>query len=166
MHIATESAVMDLVPQPEGPAEVLLTDLHNFSEPVIRYRVGDLVEPSDGACACGRRLPAHGLIHGRAGDMIELPDGRRINGLLPYYIFRHHAKSGRVREYQFVQFPEGRIELRVTPGADWNDELRAEIAAEVTRGLGTPVDVRVVPRFERRGRGKHRDFVKAQDLEG
>jgi len=164
MHIAMESTVMDLVPQPEGPAEVLLTDLHNFTEPVIRYRIGDLVEPPDGPCACGRGLPVHGLIHGRAGDTIELPDGRRINGLLPYYIFRHHAKSGRIREYQFVQFPEGRIELRVTPGEGWNDEVRAGIEAEVTQGLGVRVEVRVVPRFERRGRGKHRDFVKAKDL--
>jgi phenylacetate-CoA ligase len=164
MHIAVESVVMDLVPQPDGgPPEVLLTDLHNFSEPVIRYRIGDLVEPLEG-CACGRGLPVHGPIQGRAGDTIELPDGRRVNGLLPYYIFRHHAKSGRIREYQFVQFPGGRIELRVTPGKGWEDAMRTAIEAEVTRGLGVPIEVRVVPRFERRGRGKHRDFVKAEDL--
>jgi len=165
MHIVSESAVMDLVPQPEGPAEVLLTDLHNFAEPVIRYRIGDLVEPRNEPCACGRHLPAHGLIHGRSGDTIELPDGRRVNGLLPYYIFRHHAKSGRIREYQFVQFPEGRIELRVTPGEGWSEEVRTGIETEVTQGLGVRVEVRVIPRFERRGRGKHRDFIKAADLE-
>ena len=165
MHVVSESVAVDLIPQEEGPPEALLTDLHNYSQPVIRYRVGDLIEPLDGTCRCGRRLPLHGQIHGRAGDTITLPDGRRVNALLPYYIFRHHAKSGRVREYQFVQFPDGRIELRVTPGTGWDDALKAEIEAEVTQGLGVPIEVRVVPRFTRRGRGKHRDYIRAEDLE-
>jgi hypothetical protein len=87
-----------------------------------------------------------------------------INGLLPYYIFRHHAKSQKVREYQFVQFQDGRVELRVLPGPSWSHEAGPEIEAEVTRGLGLPVRLRLVTKIHRVGRGKHRDFVKAEDL--
>jgi len=164
MHVPVESVVVDLEPAGEGLDEVLLTDLHNLAQPVIRYRIGDLVGPARGACACGRALPLLGELQGRAGDAITLPDGRRVSGLLPYYIFRHHAKSGRVREYQFVEFPDGRLELRVTAGTGWSAEVAREIQAEVSRGLGLPVEVREVPRFERRGRGKHRDWVRAAEI--
>ena len=164
MHVPIESVVVDLEPAGEGRFEILLTDLHNRVQPLIRYRVGDLVGPAPGPCPCGRALPLLGELQGRAGDDITLPDGRVVSGLLPYYIFRHHAKSGRVREYQFVEFPGGRLELRVTVGEGWSDAVAAELRDEVSRGLGWQVEVRVVPRFERRGRGKHRDWVRAVDL--
>jgi phenylacetate-CoA ligase len=165
LHVPIESVVVDTVPSGEGRFEVLLTDLFNWSQPVIRYRIGDWVEePPAGACPCGRALPRLGTLQGRAGDFIQLPDGRTINGLLPYYIFRHHAKSGKVREYQFVEFANGTIELRVLPGSEWTDAARGEIEAEVTHGLGLPVRLRTVERIQRVGRGKHRDFMKAKDL--
>ena len=160
MHVPVESGVVDLVPAGNDLYEVLLTDLFNRAQPVIRYRIGDLVEKGPDRCACGRGLPVLGRIHGRAGDSITLPDGRVVNGLLPYYIFRHHAKSGRVMEYQFAEYPDGAIELRIAPGPGWDSALEREIEREVTAGLGMPVRVRTVPRFERRGRGKHRDYVK------
>ena len=39
-----------------------------------------------------------------------------------------------------------------------------EIEGEVTKGLGVPIELKLVPRIERIGRGKHRDFVRAEDL--
>lgn len=165
MHVPIESVVVDTVPTDDGRFEVLLTDLFNYSQPVIRYRIGDMVEaPPEGACVCGRALPRLGALQGRAGDFIQLPDGRVINGLLPYYIFRHHAKSGKVREYQFVEFSNGTIELRVLPGSEWTEAARGEIEHEVGQGMGLPVKLRTVERIARVGRGKHRDFMKAKDL--
>jgi phenylacetate-CoA ligase len=163
MHVPIESVVVDLEPIGDGRFEVLLTDLFNWSEPVIRYRVGDIVGPAPAACACGRALPLLGAIEGRAGDFVTLPDGRVINGLLPYYIFRPHAKSGEVREYQFADLGNGTIELRVRPGEAWSDAARAQIEAEVTQGLGWPVQLRVVERIERSARGKFRDWIRAAD---
>ena len=159
MHVPVESVVVDLVPAPDGRHEVLLTDLFNWSAPVIRYRVGDLVGPAPRACACGRALPLLGPIEGRAGDFITLPGGRVISGLLPYYIFRPHAKGGAIREYQFAELENGAIELRVLPGERWDDGARATIEREVTAGLGLPVTLRVVERIERSARGKYRDWI-------
>lgn len=166
LHIPIESVVVDLLPAGDGLSEVVLTDLHNYTQPVIRYRVGDLVQPvaSGTQCPCGRRLPLLGVVFGRAGDTIELADGRRINANLPSYIFKKHGKAGTVREYQFVQFPEGVVELRVSTGPAWKESVREELVAQVREVLGVDVAVKTVPRFERRGRGKHRDFIRAEDL--
>lgn len=163
MHVPVESVVVDLEPVGDGLSEVLLTDLHNFTQPVIRYRIGDLVaSPSSEACPCGRALPLLGALHGRAGDVIQLPDGRRVNPLLPYYLFRPHAKAGHVRAYQFVERGDGRIEVRVVPGEGWEDALRASITREVSEGLGLPVDVVSDRPLIRSGRGKLRDYVRLE----
>jgi phenylacetate-CoA ligase len=164
MHVPVESVVIDLVPTEDGRQEALLTDLHNRSQPIIRYRIGDLIDPGPDCCPCGRALPLLGTIQGRAGERIQLPDGRSINGLLPYYIFRPYAKTEKVREYQFVQRRDAKIELRVLAGPAWSDEAGREIESEVTRGLGLPVELKLVERIQRVGRGKHRDFVKSEDL--
>jgi len=164
LHQAAESVMVETRPVEDGRVELLLTDLHNVTQPVIRYGIGDLMAPREGACACGRGLPLLGRVFGRAGDTLTLPDGRRINANLPSYVFKHHGKQGTVREYQFVQFPGGRIDLRVLPGPAWTDDVAPALRAEVREALGIDVTLRKVERFERRGRGKHRDFVKAEDL--
>ena len=87
-----------------------------------------------------------------------------MNANLPSYVFKHHGKNGTVREYQFVQFPHGRIELRVMPGPAWTDAVLPALKQEVSEALQLDVEIRKVERFERRGRGKHRDFVRAEDL--
>jgi phenylacetate-CoA ligase len=142
---------------------VVVTDLHNYSQPLVRYRCGDLVAPAAGPCACGRALPRIGAVLGRAGDTLELPDGRRVNANLPSYVFKHHAQAGTVQEYQFVQHRDGRIELRIKPGPGFGPELAEEIRGEVVGALKLPVDVRLVERLERSARGKHRDFIRIED---
>lgn len=164
LHQAVESVMVETRPADDGRVELLLTDLHNFAQPVIRYRIGDLMEPRGEACACGRGLPLLGRVFGRAGDTLTLPDGRRVNANLPSYVFKHHGKAGTVREYQFVQFPDGRVELRVLPGPAWTEAVAPALRAEVRDALGLDVVLRTVERFDRRGRGKHRDFVRAEDL--
>ncbi len=173
MRVPVESVVVDHERTEDGHWALLLTDLHNFRMPMVRYRVGDLVTPAgdpadpdawplpEGArCA----LPLLGRIAGRAGDTLTLPDGRRINANQPSYVFKSHGRDGRVREYQFVQFPEGRIELRLLTGPAWSAEWRPRLVAEVREVLGIDVELVEVDRFERRGRGKHRDFIRAEDL--
>ena len=167
MHLPVESIAVDLLPGTDELPEMLLTDLFNFAQPMIKYRVGDLLDPApgDATCPCGRGLPLLGRPIGRAGDNLTLPDGRQVNCHTTTYLFKRHGKSGAVREYQFVQFPEGRIELRIHPGPSWSDDTQRQLGAEARAAFGWPVEIKLVERFERRGRGKHRDFVRAEDLE-
>lgn len=161
MHVPVESVVVETIPAEDGQSQILLTDLHNFSQPLIRYRVGDLVEPAaDTPCACERSLPALGRIQGRAGDTIHLADGRRMNANKPSYIFKKHGRERRVSEYQFVQFDDGRIELRIVAGPQWTDDMREKLMRESREVLGVAVEVKLLPEIPRRGRGKHRDFVR------
>lgn len=173
MRVSAESVRVDHARTEDGHWELLLTDLHNLRMPLLRYQVGDLVEPVGDPADPGHwplpagarcALPLLGRVWGRAGDTLTLPDGRRVNANLPSYVFKAHGREGRVREYQFVQFAAGRVELRILPGPAWDASWRPRLVAQVREVLGIEVALREVERFERRGRGKHRDFVRAEDL--
>lgn len=82
-HLMAEGAVVEVLRpdgSPCGPGEtgkVVITDLHNFATPVVRYAPGDLAEVGE-PCPCGRGLPTLRRIVGRSRNLILMPDGRRL----------------------------------------------------------------------------------------
>ncbi|TFG81265.1 MAG: phenylacetate--CoA ligase family protein, partial [Chromatiales bacterium] len=80
-HVQAENLIVEILDAdgkfcaPGETGEVVLTTLHNFAMPLIRYRLGDYAEFGD-PCPCGRGLPVLRRIHGRQRNMLRLPDGR------------------------------------------------------------------------------------------
>lgn len=81
-HVQSESALVEVIDhdgRPCRPGEigrVVVTPLHNFAMPLLRYAIGDyavLGEP----CPCGRGLPVLARIMGRVRNMVVLPSGER-----------------------------------------------------------------------------------------
>jgi phenylacetate-CoA ligase len=79
-HVATSNVIVETVGQ-EGLAvdgapvgNVLLTHLHSYATPFIRYEVGDLASLSE-RCPCGHDGPTLSNIVGRTKDLLKRPDG-------------------------------------------------------------------------------------------
>src|SRR5690606_2214673 len=51
----------------------VITDLYRESQPVIRYRLNDVLVPAAAPCACGSPLLAIDRIEGREDDVLWLP---------------------------------------------------------------------------------------------
>jgi phenylacetate-CoA ligase len=81
-HVQSESVLVEILDEQGNPAQpggigaVVLTALHGFAMPLIRYAIGDYAEVGE-ACPCGRRLPVLERILGRRRNQVTLPDGRR-----------------------------------------------------------------------------------------
>ena len=60
--------------------DLLVTDLMNYTFPLIRYRLGDRGATGLPPCSCGSPFPLMSYVQGRTTDFIHLPDGRRIPG--------------------------------------------------------------------------------------
>src|SRR3546814_662111 len=79
-HVQSENVLLEVVDddgRPCGPGEtgrVLITSLHNFATPLIRYELGDYAEAGE-PCACGRGLPVTQQVLGRKRHRRTLPDG-------------------------------------------------------------------------------------------
>ena len=74
-----QTALADFDGQPAG--RVLLTHLHSYATPFIRYDVGDIGSLHK-SCPCGYQGPVLSNIYGRSKQLLKHPDGR----LTPFLI--------------------------------------------------------------------------------
>jgi phenylacetate-coenzyme A ligase PaaK-like adenylate-forming protein len=82
MHVNSEWVIVEGVdergrrtPPGEISHTVLVTNLANWSQPLIRYDLGDRVVSLPGACACGDARPAL-RVEGRTDDVVALRTSR------------------------------------------------------------------------------------------
>jgi phenylacetate-coenzyme A ligase PaaK-like adenylate-forming protein len=129
------------VPTGEPGARLLVTNLYNQVQPLLRLEVTDLVTLDPDPCRCGRSLIRARAIHGRSDDILSLParDGGRV-AVHPLH-FALLTRDPQVREFQVVQ--DGPV-LRVlvvssraaVAGTDALETLLGQAVAEQLRGLG------------------------------
>jgi phenylacetate-coenzyme A ligase PaaK-like adenylate-forming protein len=131
---------------------VLVTNLLNKVQPMIRYELTDLVTLADGSCACGRASRRIAAIEGRTDDIIHLPgpDGREVP-VHPNHFAEAIESIAGVRAYQVTETDEGIDVALVARG----DEVGGAVRAAVERRLEalhvgeTPMHVRRVDQIPR-----------------
>jgi phenylacetate-coenzyme A ligase PaaK-like adenylate-forming protein len=121
-------------PVPPGTRSdaLLVTNLANYVQPVIRYQLGDSVVISDHACACGTPL-ATISVEGRTDEILRLSvagGGEAV--LLPMAVATVVEATRGVRRYQVLQTATDVLTIRLDhdPGTD-----RAEVWQRVRAGL-------------------------------
>lgn len=103
----------------------ILTDLYRTTQPIIRYRLGDLLEFDPEPCPCGSCFRRIKVIHGRSDDIFHLKDTQgKTRYLFPDYVRRAiNQASGDIVEYQALQHSPEEIEIRlaISPNANRQD---------------------------------------------
>lgn len=108
MRPSEETAFLEVIePDAEGRGELVVTTLTNEFMPLIRYRIGDLVERHQ---AGGQR---YYTVHGRSRDALRSPDGRRVTA---WQVDQCFAGLEGVAHYQLLEEPD-RWRLRFVPDA-------------------------------------------------
>jgi len=102
------------VPAGEPGARLLVTNLSNLVQPLLRLEVTDLVTLDPDPCPCGRVLVRASAIHGRSDDVLSLPagDGGRV-AVHPLQ-FALLTRDPQVREFQVVQDGPA-LRIRIVP---------------------------------------------------
>jgi phenylacetate-coenzyme A ligase PaaK-like adenylate-forming protein len=92
---------------------VLLTNLVNRVQPLIRYDLGDSITVLPQPCACGSALPAI-QVEGRCDDILSFPKrGRPPVRVLPLVLATVLEEHAQVHEYQAIQRGPQRLEVRL-----------------------------------------------------
>jgi len=122
--------------------EVVATNLHAYSMPFIRYRLGDVATRGGETCGCGQPFSTIRSIQGRMIDYFPLPDGRMIH---PYQILSSFITGGDswIRQYQLLQERRDRIVLRVLPVQVPEPQFIARLEQSVRPLLGPGVEFQV-----------------------
>jgi phenylacetate-CoA ligase len=123
--VLLEPVDRDYAPTPLGEAShtVLLSNLANRVQPIIRYDLGDSIIAKPDPCACGNPLPAI-QVEGRRDEVLSMraPDGRLIR-LLPLALTTIVEEAAHLHRFQIIQTAADRLMLRFEPVG--NDNRRA-----------------------------------------
>jgi phenylacetate-CoA ligase len=139
---------------------VVVTPLHNFAMPLLRYAIGDYAEVGS-ACACGRGLPALARILGRARDLLMLPSGEQRFSLQASRVLRDVPG---IRQFQIVQHHQRRIEVKLDIEPAFARASEARIRAAIAERVGGlfDIDFTYAKGIGRSDDGLFREFVLAR----
>ncbi len=144
-HLCIDTVVVELLgdgrpARPGEDAAVVVTNLSNFTMPLIRYDQGDVVRLSAKEPVCGRGLPLIESVQGRAGDYVVLRSGRRLTPH-PFFLVLDHALG--VGRWQVVQESLEKIVVRTTLAEGWNDVATDSIVRGIRGLVGDRVEIHV-----------------------
>ncbi|MCO5300452.1 MAG: glycosyltransferase [Candidatus Nanopelagicales bacterium] len=143
-HVMDESYLVEVLVEgrpakPGEVGEVVITDLNNYSVPLIRYRVGDLAQAVDQSqpCPCGRGLSRIGRIEGRTQAIVHCADGTWMPGTFFAHFFKDFDYI--VRLFQIHQVEKGSFTLRLVRGPQWTEEGETEMLQILSGFIGDTV---------------------------
>ena len=160
LHVNADCLILETADDVEvegAGRSVVITNLLSSAMPIVRYRLGDLVEFVGRPCSCGVALPLIRPPVGREWDALELPSGRVLS---PWGFNIFLRRLDGLRQFRVVQSDLDRVvfQLRFAtlPAPGSLDALRERAADH----LGEPMRIEIerVEAFEE-GPLKFRTFV-------
>ncbi|MFJ4225202.1 F390 synthetase-related protein [Microbacterium sp. NPDC089695] len=131
LHLNEDSVLIEREWLDERRFVPIVTDLRRRAQPIVRYRLGDVLGLRSEPCGCGSALTALDRIEGREGDTLLLRgrDGRAIP-VFADLVSRAMLFAEGFDEYRVTQTGESRLEVAL----DVVDELsRGSVEAELHR---------------------------------
>ncbi|HTK71648.1 MAG TPA: hypothetical protein VL331_04020 [Croceibacterium sp.] len=164
-HVQSEVVLVEIVDEQGSPCaagrpgRVVVTPLHNFAMPLIRYALGDYAEFGP-PCPCGRGLPVLSRILGRTRNMMRLPDGDgKWLDLAP---LEKRIRDLPVKQYQLAQRALGVIEARIVAArrlSEGEEKAIRDTVAGPCGAAGCNVTLRYLDEIPRSAGGKYEDFM-------
>jgi phenylacetate-CoA ligase len=169
-HVQSEAVFAEILKNDDTPCQpgeigrLVVTTLHNYAMPLIRYELGDYAEAGE-PCSCGRGLPVIERIVGRQRNLVTLPDGSRHWPRTGYQAWMEFLS---IRQIQMVQKSLQEIEVRLVVNQDLTAQEQATMISALQESLGYPFRIFFTYHQEipRGAGGKYEDFISELGREG
>jgi len=90
--------------------DIIITNLHNYAMPLIRYQIEDLGIASGDNCSCDSFLPTFAKVIGRSSENLFRRDGTMVSGSAMTLTFNNRAW---VKNFQIIQKDYNLVEILV-----------------------------------------------------
>jgi len=166
LHVCSPSLVVEVVDD-EGnacdvgvPGRVLVTSLHNFAMPLIRYDIGDIAEFGE-PCDTGLNWPALNQVNGRIRDSITLPNGEFR---LVTFFDSKMLGNRKLRDFQIILFNDAIVFLyHVETELDAEEQSEIEIEILDAFKLERPVVFRRMQNATWQNVWKRREWYRVDE---
>jgi phenylacetate-CoA ligase len=164
LHVHAEHVLLEVLDDAGRPCtfgqtgRVVLTTLHNYLAPFLRYEILDEATVGPSVCPCGRGLPLLTRVDGKRWPYFQLADRRlKHSSSLMQALYR----LGGMRQFQVVQRAVDHLLIRLVPDRDWTPEHAQRVSQAVQAFMESSirVDVSVFDRLERPASGKLRSVI-------
>jgi phenylacetate-CoA ligase len=159
LHVNAPDVHLEVIdPDENGIGELVITQLHNYAFPFIRYRIGDRGKLGHESCPCGRHLPVLSDLVGRVTDYIVSPQGAVIHGEWFTHLF--YEMQGVVM-FTFRQTARDEYCFQIQRSASFKEEDFALALRKSQERLGpdAKISVQYVEQFDSSPSGKHRFVI-------
>lgn len=162
LHANPDIAILEFLDpdtgQPALPgqlAEVVCTGLLNYDQPLIRYRIGDLMRLSAEPCPCGRQMPVIEEIVGRMEDTVVGPDGREMVRFHGIFVGIPSIVEGQIIQHDFADF-----EVKIVAAKPLTEAERQLLRQRMASQLGEiKVEIAEVSHIPRGPNGKFKAVI-------
>lgn len=114
---------------------LIITDLDNYSFPLIRYKNGDLAIPSPGQDYSQSPFTSFKEIIGRSSDIITLPSGGNL--VVPSFFGSKLLRLVKgIKQYQVVKVSENKLIVKLVTDNDFKDRDLQTINESLKEYLG------------------------------
>jgi phenylacetate-CoA ligase len=135
--------IVDELGRPASPGEpgnrVLITDLSKYTQPIIRYDLGDFVRTAVKSCSCGRPFVLAEELQGRTREILHFPSVNHGQVVLQPSVFHQVMDALPINGWQIVQEEDGlEILIRRVPD-DFSDESLVKSIQRAMSAMGAIV---------------------------
>lgn len=156
LHVNHVQHVLETTPD----GRLLVTDLLSRAMPLIRYDIGDLAVLGTKPCPCGDPRPTIESLEGRAHDVLELPSGTLVPGVVLGIRGIQGIAPG-IFEAQFLQEDVGSVDVYYTAGPNFKPSHEEWLRKDIARSTNNELVIRLhaVAELKREANGKIRYCV-------
>ena len=163
LHINMDSVIVECINKDKTMLGnkgglTVITSLHSYTMPLLRYKLGDICALSDDICTCGRGFPLLHNLEGRADDLIKLPDGK----IMALTIFYHVISTIEgIHEWKVIQQEKDKIIVKFVSEQRNVSRIAIAIKDRLKEKLGDAISIKVKPVeiIERNYSGKDRVVI-------
>lgn len=119
LHVNEDWLIIEPVDKENKPVEngvlsdkILLTNLSNYTQPIIRFEITDRIIMHNEPCTCGKTSPWL-EIEGRTDEILRFETKQGSVKILPLALYAILKEIHGVERFQLIQHEENRLELRL-----------------------------------------------------
>lgn len=143
-HINDDAVLAETKANPqldESDCDLIVTGLVNFTTPIIRYQIGDIVTPGDRHPVGDIPFSTVERIHGKYLDFIVGTDGKIVSS---HAVKQNLTHLKGIRRFQVIQREQTALTIYIAPDANWSSSIEEEIVRLFRRDFGPEMRLEIL----------------------